>query len=111
MGYSLWGHKESDTTERLHFHLKQRQLWTDGKSELAGGRGGGRQPQPAQRASGGSLSGWKFLDVSGLAAGKAGLGRAVKDLDCQDKALRLQPTLQHFPKCRPQNTPCLDPPR
>ena len=21
VGYSLWGHKESDTTERLHFHL------------------------------------------------------------------------------------------
>ena len=22
MGYSPWGHKEPDTTERLHFHLK-----------------------------------------------------------------------------------------
>ena len=21
MGYSAWGHKESDTTERLHFHF------------------------------------------------------------------------------------------
>ena len=21
MGYSLWGHKESDTTEQLHFHF------------------------------------------------------------------------------------------
>ena len=21
MGYSPWGHKESDTTERLHFHF------------------------------------------------------------------------------------------
>ena len=21
VGYSLWGHKESDTTERLHFHF------------------------------------------------------------------------------------------
>ena len=21
MGYSLWGHKESDTTERLHFRV------------------------------------------------------------------------------------------
>ena len=23
VGYSLWGHKESDTTERLHFHFHE----------------------------------------------------------------------------------------
>ena len=25
VGYSPWGHKELDTTERLHFHLKQQE--------------------------------------------------------------------------------------
>ena len=24
MGYGLWGRKESDTTERLHFHIHRR---------------------------------------------------------------------------------------
>ena len=56
---------------------------------------------------------WNFLDVSGwarAAVGKVGLGCAVEDLDHQGKALRLQPTQQHFPKHVPQNTPCLDVP-
>ena len=25
VGYSPWGYKESDTTERLHFHLKKKE--------------------------------------------------------------------------------------
>ena len=26
MGYSPWGHKESDTTERLHFHFQAEEV-------------------------------------------------------------------------------------
>ena len=28
MGYSPWGHKESDTTEQLHFHFLSKQIST-----------------------------------------------------------------------------------
>ena len=29
VGYSPWGHKESDTTERLHFHFQRKQSWQE----------------------------------------------------------------------------------
>ena len=28
MGFSPWGHKESDTTERLHFHALEKEMAT-----------------------------------------------------------------------------------
>ena len=31
VGYSSWGHKESDTTEGLHFHFQKDGLHTDGQ--------------------------------------------------------------------------------
>ena len=31
VGYSSWVHKESDTTERLHFHFQKDALHTDGQ--------------------------------------------------------------------------------
>ena len=34
VGYSPWGHKESDMTERLHFHLHWDTLGLEGKSRL-----------------------------------------------------------------------------
>ena len=33
-GYSPWGHKESDTTERIHFHIQERS-----KSQISKTRG------------------------------------------------------------------------
>ena len=35
MGYSPWGHKESDATERLHFHFLRNEL-NQSKSKQGG---------------------------------------------------------------------------
>ena len=34
VGYSPWGHKESDTTERLHFRFVQMEEGTEQHSQL-----------------------------------------------------------------------------
>ena len=34
MGYSPWGHKESDMTERLHFHADDTTLMAESEEEL-----------------------------------------------------------------------------
>ena len=33
MGYSPWGHKESDMTERLHFHFQDFSSWNKRRRE------------------------------------------------------------------------------
>ena len=38
MGYSLWGHKESDMTERLSPHRTHTQPWPSRDITLPGGR-------------------------------------------------------------------------